>query len=161
MRANITFGFITGHVWIQFIMLGSIFLQTFMVYPNIFYDIPHSFELGMDFMAVAAPNTYFPPLGFLSILTGVAASVLVWPHKQARWWVLTSFLMIAFEGVASIIFEGPKNEIMFIEGTDVHSVEFLKRTAKEFLIVHGFRVLCNITGSILIFVGLLKYLHYR
>ncbi|WP_173918144.1 hypothetical protein [Halobacillus sp. Marseille-Q1614] len=161
MREKFTFGFITGHLWVQLIMLGSIFLQTFMVYPNIFYNIPHSFEIGMEFMAVAAPNTYFPPLGFLSILTGLVAVVLAWRHKHARCWVLASMLMIVAEGAASVIFEWPRNEMMFIEGANIHSVEFLKQTAREFLVVHVFRVLCNIAGSILIFVGFLKYYRKR
>ncbi|MFG6147508.1 hypothetical protein [Halobacillus sp. B23F22_1] len=161
MREKMTFIFIAGHLWIQLIMLGSILLQTFMVYPNIFHDIPHSFETGMEFMAVAAPNTYFPPLGFFSILTGIAAVVLAWRYKRVKWWVLASMLMIVLEGAASMIFEWPRNEIMFIEGVSVHSVEFLTKTAREFLAVHGFRVLCNIAGSVLIFIGFLKYVRER
>ncbi|WP_101842582.1 hypothetical protein [Halobacillus sp. Marseille-P3879] len=157
MREKFTFGLIAGHLWIQLIMLGSILLQTFMVYPNIFHDIPHSFELGMEFMAVAAPNTYFPPLGFLSILTGIVAVVLAWRYQRVKWWVLASMLMIVLEGATSMIFEWPRNEIMFIEGANVHSVEFLTKTAREFLVVHGFRVLCNVAGSVLIFIGFLKY----
>ncbi|WP_082232033.1 hypothetical protein [Halobacillus massiliensis] len=157
MKEKFTFGSIAGHLWIQLIMLGSILLQTFMVYPNIFYNIPHSFEVGMEFMKVAAPNTYFPPLGFLSIVTGAVAALLVWRHKSTRWWVIASMLMIMLEGSASILFEWPRNEIMFIEGADVHSAAFLKQTAREFLIVHGFRVLCNMAGSLFIFIGFMKF----
>ncbi|SEH51061.1 hypothetical protein SAMN05192559_101916 [Halobacillus karajensis] len=161
MRDKFTFWFITGHLWIQFIMLGSMLLNTFMVYPNIFYDIPHSFEVGLTFMEVASPHTYFPPIGLMSILTGLLAFLFVWPYKKERLWVGVSMFMIILEGAASIIFEWPRNEIMFIEGASVHSVEFLKQTAREFLVVHGFRVLCNVAGSIFIFVGLLKFHKYR
>ncbi|PPA69336.1 hypothetical protein [Jeotgalibacillus proteolyticus] len=161
MREKMTMSFITGHLWIQLIMLGAIFLNTFMVYPNIFHNIPQSFNIGMDFMAVAGPNTFFPPLGFLSILTGFIAALLTWSYPTARWWVLASMGMIILEGAASIMFEWPRNEIMFIEGASVHSVEFLKQTANEFLTVHVFRVLCNIAGSIFIFVGFLRYFQTR
>ncbi len=66
-------------------------------------------------------------------------------------------LMIVLEGATSLIFEWPRNEIMFIQGEAVHSVDFLVQTAREFLIVHGFRVVYNIIGSILMFVVFMKY----
>ncbi|WP_408007206.1 hypothetical protein ACJROX_21295 [Pseudalkalibacillus sp. A8] len=157
MKQKIAFLSILSHLWVQLILLGSILLDTFMVYPNIFHDIPESFETALDFMAVASPHTYFPPLGLLSYITGLLAVSLGWNVKSARYWILGSVFMIVCEGASSIIFEWPRNEIMFIEGVDVHSVDFLKKTAKEFLIVHGFRVAFNVIGSVLIFTGFMKF----
>ncbi|WP_099157677.1 hypothetical protein [Virgibacillus ndiopensis] len=157
MLRKVTTLSLVSHLWIQWIMLGSILLDTFMVYPNIFQNIPESFEVSLDFMAVASPHTYFPPLGLSSIVTGILASILAWKAKHARYWNLLSMGMIFLEGVTSMIFEWPRNEIMFIEGKAVHSIEFLKQTAKEFLVVHGFRVAFNIIGSILMFIGFIKY----
>lgn len=157
MLKKFTFGTVAVHLWVQWILLGSIFVDTFMLYPNIFHSIPASLELGMEFMAVASPHTYFPPLGAASILTGILALMLAWKTKPARYWILFSILMIVLEGMTSIVFEWPRNEILFIEGADVHSVGFLKKTAQEFLVVHGFRVAYNIIGSILMFVGFIKY----
>ncbi|MBM7551978.1 hypothetical protein [Thalassobacillus pellis] len=154
---KITFLSVLSHLWIQWIMLGSILLDTFMVYPNIFHDIPQSFKTAMAFMEVASPHTYFPPLGMASILTGILALILAWKVKPARYWILWSMVMIIFEGATSILFEWPRNEIMFIEGTTVHSIEFLKQTAQEFLVIHGFRVAYNVIGSVLIFIGFLKF----
>ncbi|UOQ84741.1 hypothetical protein [Gracilibacillus salinarum] len=141
-----------SHLWLQWIMLGSILVDTFMLYPNIFHNIPESFELGLEFMAVASP-----PLGAASIITGILALIFAWKVRPARYWILFSMLMIVLEGAASMIFEWPRNTIMFIEGTEVHSVAFLKQTANEFLMVHGFRVACNIVGALLMFVGFMKY----
>lgn len=160
MLKKFTYGTVLAHLWVQWILLGSILVNTFMLYPNIFHNIPESLELGMEFMAVASPHTYFPPLGATSIITGILALILAWRTKPARYWILFSILMIVLEGATSILFEWPRNEILFIGGADVHSVEFLKQTAKEFLFVHGFRVACNITGSILMFVGFIKYYRY-
>ncbi|SFL36089.1 hypothetical protein SAMN04487943_101158 [Gracilibacillus orientalis] len=157
MMKKIAFIAILAHLWIQWIMLGSILLDTFMVYPNIFYNIPESLEVSMEFMAVASPHTYFPPLGMASISTGILAVILSWKVKPARYWILLSMLMIVLEGATSMIFEWPRNEIMFMEGTAVHSIDFLIQTAREFLIVHGFRVAYNIIGSIFMFVGFIKY----
>jgi hypothetical protein len=161
MKKNIAFISVLSHLWVQWIMLGSILLDTFMVYPNIFHNIPHSFKVGLDFMEVASPHTYFPPLGLLSGITGILALILAWKIRSARYWILFSVVMMVLEGASSIIFEWPRNEIMFIDGVAVHSVEYLKQTAQEFLVVHGFRVAFNIIGSILIFVGFLKYYRYR
>ncbi|MFG6115643.1 hypothetical protein ACGTN9_10665 [Halobacillus sp. MO56] len=160
MLQKVTFSSVVSHLWVQWIMLGSILLDTFMVYPNIFHDIPESFEVSLEFMAVASPHTYFPPLGMASIATGILATILAWKVKPARYWILLSMGMIVLEGATSMIFEWPRNEIMFIEGAAVHSTEFLKQTAQEFLIVHWFRVAFNVIGSLLMFVGFIKYYNH-
>ncbi|OIU71676.1 hypothetical protein [Rossellomorea aquimaris] len=157
MAKKVGYYSVLSHLWIQWIMLGGILLNTFMVYPNIFHNVPETLESSMDWMQIASPHTYFPPLGFVSILTGVLAGIFVWKVKPARKWVLFSLLAIILEGAASIVFEWPRNEIMFIKGADVHSVEFLKQTVKEFKIVHWFRVMCNIFGSLFIFIGFIKF----
>ncbi|MBM7587260.1 hypothetical protein JOC86_003833 [Bacillus pakistanensis] len=157
MKQKSAFLSILSHLWVQLILLGSILLDTFMVYPNIFHDIPRSFETALDFMEVASPHTYFPPLGLLSWVTGLVAVILGWSVKSARYWILGSVIMMFCEGLSSMVFEWPRNEIMFIEGVNVHSVEFLKQTAQEFLVVHGFRVAFNLMGSVLIFIGFMKY----
>ncbi|MFK7691340.1 hypothetical protein [Paenibacillus sp. HJGM_3] len=144
------------HLWIQWIMLGSMFLNTFMVYPNIFHEIPTSLNTAMEFMQVASPHTYFPPLGLASWISGVLAILFSWKYKQARLLVIGSVLMMFVEGAASVIWEWPRNEIMFIEGPAVHSTEVLQQVYNEFIRVHWFRVICNILGSILIFLGFLR-----
>jgi uncharacterized membrane protein len=149
-------GTVISHLWVQWIILGSILLNTFMVYPNIFHDIPNSLHTAMDFMKVASPHTYFPPLGFVSWVTGVLAILFSWHYKNARVLIIVSVLMMFAEGAASVIWEWPRNEIMFIEGSAIHSAEVLQQTYNEFILVHWFRVLCNIVGSILIFFGFLR-----
>ena len=154
---QISFAVILAYLWVMMILLGSIILETFMVYPNIFHNPPHSLELGMEFMSVAAPNTFFPPLGFISWVTGLASLILGWRVKEARYWILGSLLMIVGEGVASMTLFWPRNTIMFIEGPAVHSAEFLIQTAREFETMHWLRVIFNALGSAMIFTGFLKY----
>ncbi|MBH0172530.1 hypothetical protein IHV09_03130 [Fictibacillus sp. 23RED33] len=157
MKKSITFVSILSHLWVQWIMLGSMLVNTFLLYPNIFYDVPKSLETAMEFMEVASPHTYFPPIGMASIITGILALILGWKVKSARVWIFCSMLMIVIEGAISIVFEWPRNGIMFLEGTEVHSIAFLKETAKEFVLIHSIRVGTNILGSILIFIGFMKY----
>ncbi len=154
---RITFGVLLIYLWVMMILFGSIVLETFMIYPNIFRDPPASFAVALDFMSVRAPNDFFPPLGFASWVSGAAALILGWRVKSARYWILGSLLMIVGEGVASMTLFWPRNTIMFIEGPAVHSAEFLRQTAREFETLHWLRVAFNAIGSALIFTGFLKF----
>jgi hypothetical protein len=154
---RITFTVILAYLWTMLILLGSIILETFMLYPNIFHNPPQSLALSMEFMAVAGPSDFFPPLGFLSWVTGAASLLLGWRVKSARYWILGSLLMIVGEGLASMALFWPRNTIMFIEGLAVHSPEFLIQTANEFASLHWLRVGFNVVGSVLIFIGFLKF----
>jgi hypothetical protein len=158
MKQNrLTFWVILVYLWVMLILLGSIVLETFMIYPNIFANPPASFAVALQFMAVRAPSDFFPPLGFASWVTGVASLILGWRVKSARWWILGSLLMIVGEGLASMALFWPRNTIMFIEGPAVHSAEFLRQTATEFQNLHWLRVGFNAIGSVLIFIGFLKF----
>lgn len=156
-QPQIAFAFIVTYLWVMLILLGSIVLETFMLYPNIFRDPPASFEISLAFMSVRAPNDFFPPLGFLSWVTGVGALVLGWRVKDARYWILGSLLMIVCEGLFSMAFFWPRNTIMFVEGTSVHSADFLRQTAQEFVTLHWARLTFNAVGSLLIFTGFLRF----
>jgi Domain of unknown function (DUF1772) len=149
------------YLWVMMILLGSIVMETFMVYPNVFHDPPASLELGMQFMAVRGPSDFFPPLGFLSWVTGAAALFLAWPVRAARGWILFSLAMIVCEGVVSMLFFWPRNEIMFIEGQAVHSAEVLRRVAQEFQALHWSRLAFNAAAAVSIFVGFLRFYRHR
>lgn len=151
------FPVILAYLWVMMILLGAIVLETFMVYPNIFHDPPRSLETGLEFMSVRAPSDFFPPLGFLSWITGIGALVLGWRVKSARYWIFFSLIMIVGEGLVSIAFFWPRNQIMFVEGTAVHSDEFLRQTAQEFQMLHWSRLAFNAAASVSIFVGFLKF----
>ncbi len=160
-RQPIAFAFTLAYLWLMMILLGSITLETFMVYPNIFHDAPRSLETTMEFMAVTSPGDFFPPLGFLSWLTGIGALILAWPVKAARYWILVSLLMIVSEGLFSMVLFWPRNTIMFTEGTEVHSVAYLKQVAQEFQTLHWSRLAFNAAASASIFVGFLKFYRHR
>jgi hypothetical protein len=152
MRERIAFLVILAYLWVM-ILLGAIVMETFMVYPNVFYDPPRSLETGLEFMSVRAPSDFFPPLGFLSWVTGAGVLVWGWRVKSARYWILSSLLMIVCEGLFSMAFFWPRNEITFIEGPVVHSDKLLRQTAQEFQTLHWARVAFNVAASVSIFVG--------
>jgi hypothetical protein len=157
MRQRIAFWVILAYLWVMMILLGAIVMETFVVYSNVFHGPPRSLETGLEFMSVRAPSDFFPPLGFLSWVTGAGALLLSWRVKSARYWILFSLLMIVCEGLFSMAFFWPRNEIMFIEGTAVHSAEFLRQTAQEFQTLHWARVAFNVAAFVSIFVGFLRF----
>lgn len=143
------------------ILLGAIVLETFMVYPNIFHDPPASLALTMEFLSVRGPSEVFPPLGFLSWAASAGALALGWRVREARWWILLSVLMIVAEGVVSILFMWPRNEVMFVEGAAVHSAETLRQNAREFQTLHWSRLAFNAVSATAIFVGFVAFFRQR
>jgi Domain of unknown function (DUF1772) len=153
LRASI----ILAYLWIMMILLGSIVMETFLIYPNVFDDPPRSLEVARAFMQVRAPSDYFPPLGFISWVTGAGAIVAGWPTRTARYWFAASVAMIVCEGLFSIVFFWPRNTIMFAEGPAVHAAEVLRQAAREFQSLHWGRVAFNAASAAFIFVGFLKF----
>jgi hypothetical protein len=89
--------------------------------------------------------------------SGAGALILGWRVKSVRYWTLLSVLIIVCEGVFSMTFFWPRNEIMFIEGTAVHSAEFLRQVAREFQTLHWARVAFNVAACASIFVGYMRF----
>ncbi len=161
MKNQIAFAVILIYLWMMVILLGSIILETFMIYPNIFRSVPESFKTAQEFMSVTGPAQFFRPFGFLSWLGAIAALVAGWRVKAARYWILASVIMIGCEGLASITLFWPRNTILFVEGTAVHSVDFLRQTAQEFQVWHWSRLAFNAAAAILVFIGFLKVYRHR
>jgi hypothetical protein len=161
-KQQIAFAFSLTQLWVVMILFGAILCETLMIYPNIFHDIPRSFEIGMKFMVVRGPHDFFPPIGMLAMLTGIGSLILNWRVKSARYWILGS-MMIIFVGefLFSMAYFWPRNTIMFEEGTAVHSVAFLKQTAEEFQTGHWLRVAGCAAASALSFMGFLKIYRFR
>jgi hypothetical protein len=159
---RLVFPVVTAYLWVMMVLFGAIVLETFMIYPNVFAAPPESLELAMDFMSVSGPSDFFPPLGFLSWVLGAGALVLSWRVEEARWWILFSLAMIVCEGVASMLFFWPRNEIMFVEGLEVHSAEYLKQVAREFETWHWkSRMGFNTAAAVAAFVGFLRLYRHR
>ncbi len=141
--------------WVLMIFLGAITFETLILYPNIFRDAPASLAAAVAFMKVG-PADFFPPVGMLMLATGIGALILSWRVKHVRRWLLISVLIIFFgEFLFSALFFWPRNTIMFIEGTAVHSAQTLRQTAQEFEALHWVRLGLCLPASIFSFMGLL------
>jgi Domain of unknown function (DUF1772) len=156
-RENVTFAVLLTYFWVMMILFGSIVFETFIIYPDVFHDPPDSLETALKFMSVRGPNNFYPPLGFLSWVAGTASVAMAWRLPKARPWVLASVAMIACEGLFSIAFFWPRNTIMFIEGSAVHSAAVLRKTAIEFQRLHWARFVFNAASAAFILKGVLEF----
>jgi hypothetical protein len=155
-RHRIRLLIVGAYLWLMMILLGSIVLETFMVYPNIFHDPPESLTTALEFMTIRAPSDFYPPFGFLTWVCGAASLVAAWRVRSARYWIGLSVAMIVSEGLVSMAFFWPRNTILFIEGPAVHSADVLRQTADEFQHMHWWRVSFNAIGPAAVFTGFLK-----
>jgi hypothetical protein len=64
--------------------------------------------------------------------------------------------MMTGEGLFSILFFWPRNEIMFIEGPAVRSAAFLRDTARQSQAMHWGRVGFNAAAAAFAFAAFLK-----
>ncbi|HXV92084.1 MAG TPA: DUF1772 domain-containing protein [Pseudonocardia sp.] len=140
------------------ISFGALVGETFMFYPNIFHDPPGSLALAREFMAVASPSTFFPPLGFTIIVTGALAVLLTWRYPRIRWYVAgAAAAYLGFELLLSVVYFWPRNTIMFVDPVGTHSVEFLRQTAAEFEAMHWVRVAGGALTVALLFTAVLRW----
>lgn len=146
---------IGSYLWLMMLLLGSLLLETSMVYPNIFRNPPESFAVALEFMTVRAPHDIYPPVGFLSWVLGAFSLAAGWRNRRVRIWILISLATIVGEGLLSRAYFWPRNTIMFVEGPAVHSVAVLRQTAEEFQRMHWWRVAFNAVSAAAIFQGFL------
>ncbi|MCO1582701.1 DUF1772 domain-containing protein [Crossiella sp. SN42] len=151
-----------GYVWIAMIAFGGVLVETVLLYPNIFRDPPASLSESMGFFQVVGPGDVFRPLGMATVAAAVLAAITLWRRPRARWWILASLLVLALgEGLFSVLYLHPRNTIMFTEGLAVHSAEFLRQTAAEFVFGHYFRIAATALTAALAFTGMVRLLRTR
>jgi Domain of unknown function (DUF1772) len=147
-----------AYVWVVMILLGAIVFETFIVYPNIFHSVPESLQTSMDFIVVAGPSDFFPPVGMFAVILGIGAVGLSWRVETVRLWLLASVVLLVVGLFAlSVFYFWPRNTIMFEEGAAVHSTAMLKQTAQEFQMGHWIRLGTSVATAILAFIGMMKF----
>ncbi|MFC4373613.1 DUF1772 domain-containing protein [Nocardia halotolerans] len=145
------------YAWIATVAFSAIAVETIIIYPNVFHDVPASLTQTSAFFEVSGPADFFRPLGAATIVAALASTVLVWRVRAARWWVLASLLTLVFgEFLFSVLYFWPRNQIMFDEGAAVHSTEALRRAATEFETAHWGRLAMSAITALAACVGFLR-----
>lgn len=161
-RQRIAFAFTLIYLWVVMIQLGALVFETFVIYPNIFHNVPQSLETTMTFMVISGPGDFFPVVGLLSLLAGSGSVIVGWRVRAARYWLLSSVILIVIgEFLLSVAYFWPRNTIMFTEGMEVHSAAYLQQTAREFQTGHWLRVGTSLAASIVAFIGFVKFDRHR
>ncbi|GAA1194821.1 DUF1772 domain-containing protein [Prauserella alba] len=144
-----------AYVWLAMVAFGGIAVETIVIYPNVFHDVPRSLTEACAFFDVTGPADFFPPMGAVTLITAVVTLLLVRKIRAARWWIAASLASLALgEFLFSVLYFWPRNEIMFDEGAAVHTAELLRLTAAEFEVGHWFRLGMSAVTATLAFVGL-------
>ncbi len=139
------------------VAFGGIAVETIIIYPNVFHDVPASLAGASDFFEVTGPADFFPPMGALTVVAALATTALAWRIPGARWWLAGSLgSLVLGEFLFSAVYFWPRNEIMFDEGAAVHSTEVLRRTATEFENGHWVRLTMSGVTAVLAFIGYLR-----
>ena len=84
-RTTLTTITLVALVWASMLSFGGVAAETVMLYPNIFRDPPASLQQAREFVVVAGPSDYFPPLGAATVLTALLSTVLTWREPRLRW----------------------------------------------------------------------------
>jgi hypothetical protein len=157
-RQRIAFVLVLTHLWALMVFLGAILFVTTVIYPNIFYDIPGSLETTMAFAAVRRPTDFFAPVGMIAVITGIGFVFSAWRVKSARYLVLGGvMILVVGEILLSMAYFWPRNTILFVEGTAVHSVVYLNQVAAEFRTGHWIRVAMSGAAAASSFIGFLRF----
>ncbi|TCP48503.1 uncharacterized protein DUF1772 [Tamaricihabitans halophyticus] len=151
-----------AYVWIAMVAFGGISVETIVIYPNVFHNVPSSLAQSMEFFTVTGPADFFPPMGLVTAIAAVATVALLWRARPARWWVTASLGSLAIgEWLFSVLYFWPRNDLMFEEGIAVHTAEVLRQTAVEFETGHWLRLGMSALTATLAFVGFLRYQRER
>ncbi|WP_280266873.1 hypothetical protein [Nocardia wallacei] len=115
-------------------------VETMLLYPNVFREVPESLVRAEEFMSVVAVGDVMRPLGGALLLTGLVAVVVSLWGRLARGWTIAAFLTVLFGlGVLSTMYQWPRATILYDE-RDQHTRAEIDRAATEFLIGQGFRI---------------------
>ena len=159
ITATLTTAALAATGWTTMTSFGGIAAETVILYPNIFADPPASLERARDFLVVAGPGDYYPPLGAATILSLLAATVLTWREPRLRWWVAAATaVFVTCEFLFSAAFFWPRNAIMFVDPLGTHSPAYLQQVAAEFVAGHGVRLAGSAVTAVLAFVALWRRL---
>jgi hypothetical protein len=158
-RSTLTTVALAATVWTTLISFGGIAAETVILYPNIFDDAPASLERAREFLVFSGPNDYYPPLGAVTVLTLLAATVLSWREPRLRWWVAAAAaVFVVCEFLFSAAFFWPRNEIMFVDPLGLHSPAYLRQVAAEFVAGHRVRLVGSAVTAGLVFTALWRRL---
>lgn len=148
--------------WVAITTFSGVLIETLLIYPNIFADVPASLARSTAFFSEVGPGDVFPVLGLATLVTGVATIAVTWRLRPARLRALAAVAVaLVGEFGFSAWFFWPRNTVMFVEGPAIHPAGELVRVAWEFETGHWLRLALSGVAALLAFSALLRVLAGR
>ena len=133
-------------------------VETLLLYPNIFRDVPDSLAQTQEFMSAVAVGDVMRPMGGVLTLTALIACTVSMYYRIARRWLACSLVsLISGQFLLSILYQWPRASILFDE-RDQHSLAEIEQATTEFLIGQSFRIAAAaITATCAVVAALVCY----
>ncbi|MFG3618937.1 hypothetical protein [Nocardia sp. NPDC047654] len=114
--------------------------ETWLLYPNIFRDIPDSLALTEDFMSVVAVGDVMRPLGAVMLVSALIACAVSVRYRIARRLLATSLAaLVGGQFLLSILYLWPRGSILF-DDRHQYTLNEIERAAHEFQVGQYVRI---------------------
>jgi hypothetical protein len=146
----------TTFTWMLAALAGALLFDTFVLYPNIFSNVPSSLQCSIGFLQAGSPGMFFASAGSIVLIVGITTLVLMRKHESYFKFCLAGFLLIVCgEFLLSVFIFWPLNAIMFSEGLAMHSESELTSVAKQIQDLHSHRLTISFVASAIGMMGFL------
>ncbi|PXX62432.1 hypothetical protein DFR70_107300 [Nocardia tenerifensis] len=139
-RITIPLVVLTGYAVVAFFAFGAAVVETIMLYPNIFRDVPESLAETQHFMSAVAVGDVMRPLGGVLTLCALLAAIASVRYRVGvRSTVLSLISLVSGQFLLSVLYLWPRATILF-DDRDKHTLAEIERAATEFQIGEGVRI---------------------
>ncbi|QLY28263.1 hypothetical protein [Nocardia huaxiensis] len=122
-----------GYATVAFFVFSATVAETWLLYPNIFRDIPESLVLTEQFMSVIAVGDVMRPLGGVMTLSALIALAAALRYRIGRRWLGCSLAaLLSGQFLLSILYLWPRASILFDDRAQ-HTADEIDRAATEFV----------------------------
>ncbi|NNH75794.1 hypothetical protein HLB23_39095 [Nocardia uniformis] len=141
---------------VAFFVFSVAAMETLLLYPNIFRDVPESLALTEEFMSVVAVGDVMRPLGGVMMISALFATVVSIRYRIARRWLLGSLAaLVSGQFLLSIGYQWPRASILF-DDRGRYALAEIERAASEFLIGQYFRIAAAGLAALFAVIAALK-----
>lgn len=129
-----------GYAVVASLAFATTLVETTLLYPNIFRDVPTSLALSEEFMSAVAIGDVMRPLGAALLFTALLALAAAVRYRLARRWVLLSLIpLLLGQAVLSVLYQWPRATMLYDDRAQYTAAE-VQRAADEFLLAHYARI---------------------
>jgi hypothetical protein len=152
------------------ILFASIVLASGLLFTNIYNsmvdvkswgsNIPQSLETTRQYFKAANPGSFYRLFSPVNQVLALIAVILFWKTSpQAKWYLVSAFVLYVLGDVFTFAYFYPRNAILF-EGS-LNNVDILKKAWTEWSTMNWFRSLLPLAGLVCTFLAMRKIYHFK